>query len=436
MFKFLRNIIYNKFIQNVAIVASGTAAAQLVTLAFSPIITRLYGPEVFGVFGSFSAILAILAPLAALSYPVAIILPQDDSDALIVTRLSIFITCVTSLIILLAVTYGEPILFEFPGLEPISSYLYLLPFAMFATGLYAIANQVAVRGGYFKLYSAEKMSNSVFQNGTKSILGYYINTAFILITVMIATLLVSSCLLYLIIRLKAMSVEPERVSSRRKILSYLDVANKYRDFPLYRTPQVILNVASHGLPILFLGGSLGSAAAGYYTLAKMVLSAPSYLLGQAFSTVFYPKLNNAKNNGTSIAKLISSANLGLLSVSLLPVVTVVLFAPELFSFAFGETWTPSGEIARWMSFWIFVSLIARPSAIAIPVLDLQKFYLKFEIVASVLRILMLYLATTMGSELIELVQYFVAVNVLIDIILILYIHIISKSVAKHKANYN
>ncbi|UCZ56541.1 hypothetical protein LGV61_12545 [Desulfurispirillum indicum] len=39
--------LYNsKFIRNVAIVASGTAAAQAITMAFAPIITRIYGPEI------------------------------------------------------------------------------------------------------------------------------------------------------------------------------------------------------------------------------------------------------------------------------------------------------------------------------------------------------------------------------------------------------
>ena len=36
----------NPFVRNVMIVATGTAVSQAITMAFSPIITRLYGPEV------------------------------------------------------------------------------------------------------------------------------------------------------------------------------------------------------------------------------------------------------------------------------------------------------------------------------------------------------------------------------------------------------
>jgi O-antigen/teichoic acid export membrane protein len=65
-------------VRNVTIVASGTAGAQVITMAFAPLITRLYGPEAFGLLGTFVAILGIVTPLAALTYPIAIVLPKSD----------------------------------------------------------------------------------------------------------------------------------------------------------------------------------------------------------------------------------------------------------------------------------------------------------------------------------------------------------------------
>src|SRR5690606_19830586 len=49
----------SKFVRNVAIVATGTAGAQAITMAFAPVITRLYGPEAFGLLGTFMAILGV-----------------------------------------------------------------------------------------------------------------------------------------------------------------------------------------------------------------------------------------------------------------------------------------------------------------------------------------------------------------------------------------
>ena len=81
----------SKFVRNVATVATGTAGAQAISIAFSPIITRLYGPDSFGLLGVFMALVAVLAPLAALTYPIAIVLPKEDSDARALGWLSFYI---------------------------------------------------------------------------------------------------------------------------------------------------------------------------------------------------------------------------------------------------------------------------------------------------------------------------------------------------------
>ena len=45
---FFRKLFSNKFMRNVVIVASGAAGAQMITMLFMPLITRLYSAEAFG----------------------------------------------------------------------------------------------------------------------------------------------------------------------------------------------------------------------------------------------------------------------------------------------------------------------------------------------------------------------------------------------------
>ena len=81
----------SRFVRNVAVVASGTAAAQAIGMAFSPLITRLYGPEAFGLLGIYTSLLGVLGPITALTVPVAIVLPKDDDEAKRLAFLSLFI---------------------------------------------------------------------------------------------------------------------------------------------------------------------------------------------------------------------------------------------------------------------------------------------------------------------------------------------------------
>src|SRR5699024_10498838 len=89
------------FIKNVAIMAIGTAGAQIISVALSPVITRLYGPEAFGIMGTFTALHRIVIPYDALTYPIAIVLPKNDKKAKCLIKLSVFITTIITSIAIL-----------------------------------------------------------------------------------------------------------------------------------------------------------------------------------------------------------------------------------------------------------------------------------------------------------------------------------------------
>jgi hypothetical protein len=100
----IRVLLAIPFLHNVAIVAGGTATAQIIAIAFSPIIARLYGPEAFGILGVFMAAFAMITPLSGLTYGVAIVLPASDDEARALLKLSLMIGLVVT--ILSALVFG------------------------------------------------------------------------------------------------------------------------------------------------------------------------------------------------------------------------------------------------------------------------------------------------------------------------------------------
>ncbi len=69
------------FLHNIAVLATGTALAQIIPLLASPILTRLYSPEAFGLFAVFIAIIMSISPAVMGSYELAIVLPKRDKTA-------------------------------------------------------------------------------------------------------------------------------------------------------------------------------------------------------------------------------------------------------------------------------------------------------------------------------------------------------------------
>jgi len=66
------------FSKNVLVLMTGTTIAQAIPIAISPILTRLYSPEDFGVFALFVAITSVFGSVANGRYDLAIMLPKKD----------------------------------------------------------------------------------------------------------------------------------------------------------------------------------------------------------------------------------------------------------------------------------------------------------------------------------------------------------------------
>jgi len=107
----IRQFARRPFVRSVTVVASGGAISQAIGLAFSPFITRLYGPQAFGLQSVFMTIAGFGATVAAMSYPAAIVLPKSDADALGLARVSVYVgVLISALATLVLWLYGDRIL--------------------------------------------------------------------------------------------------------------------------------------------------------------------------------------------------------------------------------------------------------------------------------------------------------------------------------------
>ncbi|MDW7747884.1 lipopolysaccharide biosynthesis protein [Halomonas sp.] len=386
----------SKFVRNVAIVATGTAGAQAITMAFAPIITRLYGPEAFGVFGIYTAILAVLTPLSALSYPTAIVLPKRDADAMKLVRLSIGVALgMTLLAALILLLFKDSIVSAF-NLHAVDSFILLLPLAMLFSAAMGVMNQWIIRKKQFKIKAKVAVLQALWINLAKAGIGFFTPIAAVLVFIATAGSALHALMLWANIR-----KNPEAGMSKSDVDSIEDEASitslawRHRDFAYYRTPQVVLNAASKSLPVLMLASFFGPAPAGFYALGKLVLGIPTTLIGQSVAAVFYPRINEAVLNGESPYKLLIKATAALAVVGVLPFATVIAFGPWLFSFVFGQEWYTAGVYAQWLALWSYFGFINRPSVGAIPVLSLQGFFLAYEIMSIGIRAGSLFLGFLM-----------------------------------------
>lgn len=417
----------NKFIRNVILVASGTAGAQAIAMLSSPFITRMYGPESYGLMGLFNSIIQVLIPIAALTYPVAIVLPKRDKHARGLAYVSLYITIGISVLLFLFILVFQNTIIETFNVEKIGPYLFLVPFAILFAGIAEIYVQWLIRNNQFQITAKTALSRSIFVNGGRLGIGIFYPFAVVLIFIsaledLFRIILIKYSLSKTKFNLKLFDQE----NNRQYRIKLFALAKKYKDFPIYRSPQVFIDRLSQNMPVMLLSILFNPVVTGFYTIGRTVLGIPSQLIGKSVGDVFYPRISEANNKGDKLTPLIIKSTLALGITGIVPFGIIMIFGPFLFGLIFGSEWTVAGEYARWMAFWTFCMFLNRPSTKALPVMFAQSFQLKYAIFTIIMRFIAFLLGYFLFREPLYAIAFFSIVAGLLSLGLIFMTLLISK----------
>lgn len=382
----ITNFLRNRFVRNVTVIATGTVIAQIITLLLIPLITRLYGPEAYGIMGTFMSMLAIIIPVAALTLPSGIVLPKNSIEAIDIIKASLRISKILSVVVIILLIFFYNVIADILNLESVSILLFLIPVVILTACISQVLRQWLIRQSEFNILSKISIFEPLIIYGGMVTVGFFFPLAWVLIVFIAAKSAVSALLIFLSLSKKKDNIFTkirERKSNLKKTLY------KFRDFPLFRAPQELINATSQNLPVLMLATLIGPAAAGFYSIGRTALSIPSQFIGNAVGDVFYPRVAKAANTNENITNLLQKATLTLFIIGVIPFGTVMIFGPELFSLVFGDDWYIAGQYARWLSIWILFNFSNKACIRVLPVLSAQGFHLKFTITTLVIRLMSL-----------------------------------------------
>lgn len=397
---------------------SGTAGAHAITMGFSPVITRIYGPEAFGVLGVFMAVLAVLTPVAALTYPIAIVMPEEDRDAKAIAKASIVIAMVMSFVMASILVFNLEWIAEKLNFENMAGLLFFMPVAMLSATLYQVLSQWLIRKRQFRLSAQVLVLQALIVNVAKTGGGWMYPASITLIFIATA----SQALHALLLRLGSRKVFLVEASCKADIRVTVELLKKYREFPAYRAPQVLLNAAGQSLPVIIVAALFGTASAGHLALTKSVLAAPILLIGSSVGNVFYPRAVELYSRGAELSVFLIKTTYGLFALGLIIFLPVIFWGPLLFTYVFGDQWEPAGEYARWVSLWMVFSLAARPAISVLPVIKLQKQFLILEVAFLPIKVGSLYIGLLTKNSLLSIVAYSL-VNVAFYIVVSIYTYV-------------
>jgi O-antigen/teichoic acid export membrane protein len=391
-----RNVLQGKFGKNVVLITSGAAVAQIINIALSPIITRLYTPDEYGIISVFTAVIASLGFVGSFNFEMGIPIAADDKTAFKVLTLST-ITLIISTLLLSTILglFGVELLHLLDGVELIN-YIYLIPLGLLLKGLYNILIQWAYRSKDFKSITKTKFGQSFSQNFISILMGILGTGP---IGLIIGKILGQSAgittLTYPLIKNR------KQIFDNFNLKELSSVAYRYKEFPLYTTPRRYLGDITISLPVLFITSLYGSGVVGFFGLANSVIQLPMNIIGTSISNVYYAECASLRNTNPLRIKELSDKLLKVLVIiGIVPLGILIIFGPQLFSFVFGSEWLDAGNYARLLSVSIFFRFIFKPISNIFDIFEKQKvaFWL------NILRVALVFI-TFLISRALELNSY-------------------------------
>jgi O-antigen/teichoic acid export membrane protein len=359
----------SEFAKNVITLVTGTAIAQAIPLAISPILTRLYSPDDFGVFALYLSISSVLSVIATGRYEFAITLPAKDEDAVQILWLSCAISFIVSLITFIIILLFNSDIATALGNERIAIWLYAIPVTVFLSGICQSFNYWFNRKRKYSKLSKNRVIQTMSSSSVNLSVGYVSKGGtFGLIVGNVIGQIASA--IFFIHSFFNKNSENKFNFKKPKVIA---LAKRYRNFPKYDVMASFFNISSNQITHIFYNSFFSSVIAGYFYLTQKIIQVPVTLIAGAIQDVFKMEIVTVhlKNGDTRNLFLKTAKKLFLLA--LLPTIVIYFFAVDLFALVFGEEWRVAGEYAKIFTPVFFLRFISFPLSYMLYVKEKQLY---------------------------------------------------------------
>jgi O-antigen/teichoic acid export membrane protein len=255
-------------LKQIATVAGGSAAGQLIVLATTPWLARVYSPSAFGEYAAFLSLCGVFLTTACFRYDVALNAAEDDNIAPVFWTACLATPLVAVLAVLLSITpWGSELLHRVVGLQASA---WRVAAAAVVCGAFQVTAAAAIRDGHFAYSSLIRMAQPA---------------VFSAAALLLPVGLIDSCLIGFMVALPLTVMYGAR-SRWNGFTKIIQTAHRLREFPMVSLPTSLLDALSLAMPVWFISSRYSSLDAGNYAQIQRLLAAPLTLMAIAIGQVY------------------------------------------------------------------------------------------------------------------------------------------------------
>jgi O-antigen/teichoic acid export membrane protein len=369
------------FIGDVLKLISGSFIVQGISLVLSPVMTRLFSPENFGVSAVFTSIYAILAVITCLRYEATIVIAKTKEESANMLGVCMFFASLTTLVffpILYFLRYWLADVFQSPELVNL---IWLAPLTALTSGTFLALYNWNTRNRKYIHLSAASVAQEVVMDGTRLGFGFsgLASGTTLIISNILGSLTSSSGL--------AISIFIKEWAFLKNNITWQGMINgikKFKKFPLYTTWTALINIFALQITTLLLAVFFSTSVTGFYSMGNRIIRLPITMVANIISQVFFQRAAQAKHDG-NIAGLVESTFERLITYGLFPMLLLSIAGKELFILVLGARWAEAGVYSQILSIWTFFVFITTPCTHLANIYEKQEVNLALNVVIFVTR---------------------------------------------------
>lgn len=342
------------FAQNFMMLFSSNVISQIVGILLLPIISRLYSPEVYGVFSIYIVISTLIAKFSTLRYDIALLLPEKDREFKEFVHLCIFLVVLVTMISLPVFGFLGSIIFGALNRPELSSYWYLVSFAIFIHGMTFIVAAWNIREKEYKKTSIIGVVRNIL--GRVLNIGYALLFSATFLGLLWGDLITSIVVLIL----NYFFIIQPKIQPYLKRSTWKDmwrVALKYRDYPRVVLPAWAIEIISQQFPIYFFAILGSKSFLGLYMFGQRLLEIPINIINNAIGPIFFQKVVEVKQQKGDAWKITRKLILSITAVSTIPLGFLIVWGDYIFKYVFGAEWEQAGIITSYLGLAYMLQMI-------------------------------------------------------------------------------
>lgn len=346
----------------------GTAVAQAIPILISPLLTRLYTPADFAVLSVFLSMMNTLVIAVTGRYELTIILPRSQFAARSLLGVTLRVTALMSALFLIVfLSWGGDIA-RLLGNPSLRIWLYLLPLALFLTGVNQAQSYWLTRDQKYGLISKGKFVQAISGAVLTVGLGFF---PFLHGGLVIGNIVgVAACVAFTALMIYPSLKEYATKTVRRRLTG--GYAAKYADFPKYNAVSTLIDSLGIYIPLWFISSAFSAELTGYYGLATRIIAIPLMLIGTSLTQVYFKKSTDLFNTKGDMYGFTVKLFRRFLVLTLPALVIFIFFAPSVFGIIFGARWSVAGTMSQYVALGIYVQVLISPFTVVFVIIGKLK----------------------------------------------------------------